>query len=257
MIQIMKNVKSEDKNQESQPLTGLRFKVTNLKKDAYPNPLEQTDYYGIKVGDTVCVGYSESTLYKVVKIERSAVATQILARWKQYIAPMPVGSGFEKNPQPTVIRDKKAYELLLEYEKNSNFGPNKLHLEVLIRGSKEPKRSKFTQVYEMDHVRHINYNILNKVDIPTIIQNCAASARYIDAKAQRVLDSKKKVVERQQTLEKILYKAHPELAPKPAPVEVTETQVSVEYEEIKELLPELKEAPDELVEKVLEYVKNE
>src|SRR5688572_22654264 len=122
------------KTEEVKP-TGFTLKFTNLRKTAYPDPLEKTDYYGIKPGDYLRKG---STIYEVTSIGRETISEDQYNKWNHAV-----------NRYGRTV-DPKFKDLIDEYKKKGNFGACRIGLKPVLRGSKTVITGRMAQVCELD-----------------------------------------------------------------------------------------------------------
>lgn len=128
------------KPKETEEPPKLKFKITNMESQIYPGKLTETDYFGFKVGDLVSHLFGSVLIYEVVDIYRDTISSSELAAWRNRVA----NYYYDPKTQETTIKqikDKKAFDLLAEYEKNGNFGVCTLKLKVVLRGNKVPVRT--------------------------------------------------------------------------------------------------------------------
>jgi hypothetical protein len=161
----------------------LKLKFINLKTQIYPDPLVETDYFRLKVGDLVSLGHSSSNIYRIETIHRDLMTDFKRNHWRTKL------KGY--NGQSS---DKLASSLIDEYEKNGNFGLCVLKLRKMIGSGKLLKRQICKTVLELDYVRGITWSsCLNKVHIPNIINEKDYLIKRIERKAQELLDKKPNV----------------------------------------------------------------
>lgn len=153
----------------------LKFKITNLKNQIYPNPLTETDYHKLEVGDMVTVGYNSSNIYEITSIMRDTVDHTTMGMWKKKLT-----TGY--------LRDKKMSDLLEQYEKCGNFGVNRIQLKVILRGDKAPVRMTYKSLLEPETIRAVNYKLmLEKVELDDIINNRTSIVNYENHRINKLI----------------------------------------------------------------------
>lgn len=198
----MKKAKNQKKTEEVSN-TGFRLKITNLRTAAYPGPLEQTDYLGMKVGDYVTKG-SENTVYQVVQLQREGITDQEYARWAS-----------------RCLSNKKAKDLIDEYKKNSNFGACYVAVKPIIRGGKEVAKGRIVRFNEMDSLLY-HRGTYQVVTLEQLIANRTANINSIEWNLNKWLAKKNIQVKARDVIQAYIDKLNPPQAVS-TPIEVAAT----------------------------------
>jgi len=158
--------------------SGFRLKITNLRKDAFPDPLTESDYMGAKVGDFMIK--NTSTIYEVVGLSREPFPDteydRILKNLTAY------------NQQ---IRDQKLKDLIDKYKKSNNFGACIITLKSVIRGGKIVAKGKITRLNEITASGGY-YSPWRIVTLPDIAKTKKQNAKYFEDQIAK-LESKRQV----------------------------------------------------------------
>ena len=146
------------------PEEKVNFKINlkNLRKDAYPDPLTETDYLQIKPGTHMKKGNS---IYEVISIYRSPMTDSTYNRWITRL------SKFESNSDVQNLKN-----LIESYKKNGNFGVCYFTIKAIIRGNKALKKGRDINVCEIEQSYYINpygYKIVDLNDLATKFDNLA------------------------------------------------------------------------------------
>lgn len=183
--------------EEARIEVGFKIKMTNLRKDAYPNPLVESDYFKWKVGDILTKG---NTFYVITQLSRMPLTETQMKLFKS----ANVG-GIGPN---AYTKDQTLKRLLEEYEKKGNFGHCKIHLNPLIRGGKEVLKPRGTSIMEITNTgAYLNYRSgYSKTDLLSQIKTMEYQASSLDYKIQRMKDKKTSLTKRANVLEVVYNK---------------------------------------------------
>lgn len=183
--------------EEAKIEVGFKIKVTNLRKDAYPNPLVESDYFKWKVGDILTKG---NTFYVITQLSRMPLTE---TQMKMFKSANVGGSGASAYTKDVTLK-----KLLDEYQKKGNFGHCKIHLNPLIRGGKEVLKPRGTSIMEIANTgAYLNYRSgYSKTDLLSQIKTLEYQASSIDYKIQRMKDKKTSLTKRANVLEVVYNK---------------------------------------------------
>ncbi len=146
-------VKNQPLDSEAGKNTGFTIKITNLRKDAYStNFPTESDYFGFKVGDYLIKG-SSNTIYEVQSIIRQPIDNTLHGKYFKYL------TRYGK------ITDKRANDLLEEYQKNGNFGLNNITIKPVLRGEKLIAKGRIKSFLELDNISCITYRGYKRTDL--------------------------------------------------------------------------------------------
>jgi hypothetical protein len=160
--------------------SGFRIKFTNIRKEAYPDPLIETDFFKWKVGDILTKG---NTVYIITELSRIPLTERQI---KLYRDGNIGGSGTN-----TYIKDRRIKELLDEYEKNGNFGACKIKMNSIVRAGKEVTKPRGTNLIELNNTgTFLNYRSgYYRTDLATLIRSKEFQISRFEYKVQRAKDT--------------------------------------------------------------------
>jgi len=167
MTQTMAKPKVKQTKIELDTTPKLRFKITNTRAQHFPGPLTETDYFGFKVGELVCNSYNSTAIYEIVEISRDILHTTEISNWRSKLLRS------TKQPDGTILtvpKDQKAYDLLVKYQESNNFGVCRIKLKTVLRGTNISQKNTYKNIKELDIVKCINYNGIERVDLNNLIQ---------------------------------------------------------------------------------------
>lgn len=211
--------KKKVEEQSKVEMGGFRLKITNLKKEAFPDPLTSSDYHGFAVGDYIVKGRNNNNLFQVTEITREAFPDY------QYQAILR-SLNYKNNLGQVVIRDQKLYDLIEKYKKSHNFGVCWIKYKTIVRGGKVINNSRVTRFCEITHY-HSNsyYKVVNPV---TVMASKSSEATLIDYKIQKLLNKQKALNDTKNAIEAHLDSLKPkkpvqtETKPEPGPIQRVE-----------------------------------
>lgn len=210
----MKNQKEEKESKVEVEVPALKFRFVKTKEKAYPNPLEETDYFGWKVGDLLVQGYNYNTVYQIINIFRDNLDPTLDTSWMSRVVRQQMN--YQTKQSVPMVMDQKMHDLLLEYKKNGNFGACRIQIKTVLRGTQLPKRKSIKLVWEPEQVRHINYNGLMKVDIAHLHRIKDSSLGSLNNKISALESRKNNVLKHKAALDQldnILNPKLPEVVP--------------------------------------------
>src|SRR5688572_32977678 len=135
----------------------IKFKITNLRTNAYPNALVKSDYHGYEIGDYISKG-SENTIYQITEMKREGITESEISAYNQ------------KLHRYGNTSDKKLSDLLVDYKKNGNFGVCYIGMKPIARGGKRVAKGKTVFFSEIDHSSPISYRrCYHKLDVKSAV----------------------------------------------------------------------------------------
>jgi hypothetical protein len=185
---------------------GFRLKITNLKKEAFPGPLTESDYGQYKVGDYLIKGHNYNNLFQITEITREVFPDY------QYQAIMRLIT--TKNTDGTLnIRNQRAFDLIEKYKKSHNFGACWIKYKTIVRGAKVITTNRVTRFCEFNCLN--TRNVYRVVDPVAVMAQRSSEASLIDYKVQRLLNKQKALNNTKNAIEAYLDSLKPKPQPKP------------------------------------------